>query len=218
MKSHSLPLLLFPFLLIHLHPSSAILDPATIDESYAASPSISDAPESDATQFIRTSCQSTLYPDLCFNSLVFYANTIQHDPARLARIAIKISLSRAKRMASYMSYMSRQADYRAEPTIQAALHDCYAMFGDAVDQMRGSLKQMRRLTGTGESLRFQVSNVQTWLSAAMTNEDTCTDGLMDIIPEGEVKDDVIDRVYKAMHVTSNALALVNQFVAKFLNP
>ncbi|KAG9142278.1 hypothetical protein Leryth_007708 [Lithospermum erythrorhizon] len=73
--------------------------------------------------------------------------------------------------------------------------------------MRDSLKQMQQLNGSGGSLRFQMSNVQTWLSAAMTNEDTCMDGLSDV-PNLVIKEDVMDRVNKAMHVTSNALALV----------
>ncbi|GAA0183696.1 hypothetical protein LIER_31062 [Lithospermum erythrorhizon] len=217
MKSNSLPLVIFPLLLIHFHQSVALLEPATLDESYATSPMASQPPESDVKQFIHTSCQSTLYQDLCFNSLIFYANTIQHDSARLTRIAIKISLTRAKNMANYISYLSSQADSGGEPTTKSALHDCYALFGDAVDQMRDSLKQMQQLNGSGGSLRFQMSNVQTWLSAAMTNEDTCSDGLSDV-PNLVIKENVMDRVNKAMHVTSNALALVNKFVAQVVKP
>jgi len=83
--------------------------------------------------------------------------------------------------------------------------------------MRGSLKQMRQLGSGGESLLFQMSNVQTWMSAALTNEETCTDGFEDVA-DGDVKTDVSARVVKVKEVTSNALALVNSYASKVTAP
>ncbi|KAG9135824.1 hypothetical protein Leryth_002542 [Lithospermum erythrorhizon] len=206
---------LFSFLLLHLHLSNAILPPSTADKSYTTT---THPPQNGNIEFIKTSCQKTLYPDICFNSLSSYAKKINQDPSKLAIVAIGVSLSKAKKMANYVSNVSRQADYGAEPRIAAALHDCFSVFGDAVERMHDSLKQMSQITGSSsESIRFQMSNVQTWMSAAMTNEDTCTDGLSDV-PNGPVKDDVISRVDKAMYVTSNALALINSFVEKVTTP
>ena len=57
-----------------------------------------------------------------------------------------------------------KTDHRAA----SALQDCFTNFDDAVDEIRGSLKQMRQLGATGAggvSFRFQMSNVQTWMSA-----------------------------------------------------
>lgn len=189
----------------------AHLEQITPAAGYPSPPSASD------TGFIRTSCATTLYPDLCYTSLAGYSNAVQQDPGRLARVAIGVTLSKAQRMANYVSNLSRQADYGSVPRAAAAIHDCFNVFGDAVDEIRGSLKQMRRLRGSGESLRFQLSNVQTWMSAALTNEDTCTDGFQDV-PEGPMKTDVCDRAGKVKEVTSNALALVNSYVSKVSTP
>ncbi|XP_052184590.1 pectinesterase inhibitor 7-like [Diospyros lotus] len=191
--------------LFHLHP---------IPASAASSVDGATTP-SNGTDFIRTSCGATLYPDLCYTSLSGYANAVQEDPASLARVAIHVSLSKARRMTVYLSNISRQADYGADPRSASAVHDCFSVFGDAVDQIRGSLKQMRQLGPNygGGSLRFQLSNVQTWMSAALTNEDTCEDGFEDV-PDAGVKMDVCDRVVKVKEVTSNALALVNSYVSK----
>ncbi|KAA8532539.1 hypothetical protein F0562_032645 [Nyssa sinensis] len=199
--------LLSAALLLHLHPFSTV--------GYSDSNTNTNTNTNDI-EFIRTSCGATLYPELCYNSLSGYANAIQQDPAQLARVAISVSLSKARHMANYVSNISRQADYGAEPRAAAALHDCFSVFGDAVDQIRGSLKQMRRLN-PGESFRFQMSNVQTWMSAALTNEDTCTDGFEDV-PDGPTKAEVCHRVVKVTEVTSNALALVNSFVEKATTP
>ena len=174
------------------------------------------APTSDPGDFIRTSCGTTLYPDLCFSSLSRYANAIQQDPAQLARVAISVSLAKAHNAASYVSNLTREADYGANSRAASALHDCFTNLGDAVDEIRGSLKQMRQIGAAGagaESFRFQMSNVQTWMSAALTDEETCTDGFQDV-PEDAVKSDVIDHVSDVKKFTSNALALVNSYANK----
>ncbi|EYU30100.1 hypothetical protein ABFS82_05G043800 [Erythranthe guttata] len=180
---------------------------------------------SAAAEFIRTSCETTLYPEVCYSSLSGYANAVQQDPARLAGAAIGVSLSRAAGMAIYLANLSRQAYFGGggDPRAAAALRDCFSVFGDAVSQIRGSMKQMRRVPaaggggGGGEELRFQMSNVQTWMSAALTNEDTCTDGLQEVA-DGPMKSDVCDRTVEVKKVTSNALALVNSYVDKITSP
>ncbi|XP_068331956.1 pectinesterase inhibitor 7-like [Pyrus communis] len=174
---------------------------------------------SNDTEFIRTSCATTLYPDLCYTSLSRFASAVQDNPAQLAKVAIGVSLARARSMAAYVSNISRQADYGADSRAASALHDCFSNFGDAVDEIRGSLKQMRQLIATAvsgggsSSFRFQMSNVQTWMSAALTDEETCTDGFDDV-EDGPLKTDVSNGVENVKKVTSNALALVNRVAEK----
>ncbi|KAK8526233.1 hypothetical protein V6N13_017285 [Hibiscus sabdariffa] len=167
-----------------------------------------------ATDFVRTSCYATLYPDVCYSSLSRYANDIQQDPARLARAAIGVTLSKARNLAVYISNISRESDYRADTGASATLHDCFSNMGDAVDEIRGSLKQMQqRVTPGSETFRFQMGNVQTWMSAALTDEETCTDGMQDVA-EGPMKREVFKRAAKLKKLTSNALALVNIYAEK----
>lgn len=206
----SLTIMSLFLILLHFHHASADTQPDA-----ATAPSIS---ATNNSEFIRTNCQATLYPELCYRSLQRHAMKIQKDPALLARAAIGVSLNRAKRMANYVSNLTQEADNGAtEPRTASALQDCFSVFGDAVEQIRDSLKQMLKLDGSGESLRFQMSNVQTYMSAALTNEDTCTDGFEEV-NDGPMKKDVCDRTVKVKQVTSNALALVNSYVSKVTNP
>ncbi|TYG41517.1 hypothetical protein ES288_D12G181500v1 [Gossypium darwinii] len=147
--------------------------------------------DTSPTDYIRTSCSATLYPDLCYTSLSGYSNPVQQDPARLARIAIGVSLSKARRMASYVSNLTRETAYGADPQASAALHD----------------------SPGSESFRFQMGNVQTWMSAALTDEETCTDGFEDV-REGPLKTEVYERAVEVKKLTSNALALVNSYAEK----
>ncbi|XP_052204365.1 21 kDa protein-like [Diospyros lotus] len=206
-----------PFSLSTLRSFSAIVFlfySVSAEYSSELPPNSSNAAADD--EFIRTSCGQTQYPDLCYASLSAYAGDVQQDPARLACAAINVSLSTARDTACFLSNISRQASSGRDRTA-AALHDCVEVFHDAVAQLRGSLRQMRKLGSGGEPLKFQLSNVQTWMSAALTNEDTCTDGFEDV-PDGGVKMGVCDRVGEAKKVTSNALALVNLYVSKVSSP
>ncbi|KAJ1404452.1 Pectinesterase inhibitor domain [Sesbania bispinosa] len=168
------------------------------------------------TEFIRTSCNTTLYPDVCYTSLFRYANAVQQNPGQLARVAISVSLSKVHRTASYISNLTRETDYGGNSRATQALHDCFSNLGDAVDEIRGSLKQMRQIGAAGagaSSFLFQMSNVQTWMSAALTDEETCTDGFQDV-PDCPTKADICDRVTHVKKFTSNALALVNSYANK----
>ncbi|KAF8040183.1 hypothetical protein BT93_B2421 [Corymbia citriodora subsp. variegata] len=192
-------------------------------------PILAAASPDNGTDFIRASCSETLYPDVCYSSLSTYNGSIQQSPGQLARAAVAVSLASAQKMAAYLANLSRS--HADEPgaeaqSASAALRDCLTNMGDAVGEMRGSLKQMRQLGEVGgsggggasqEGFRFQMSNVQTWMSAALTDEETCTDGFEDV-PDGEMKSDVCDRAGELKKVTSNALALVNSYVNKEAPP
>ncbi|KAL1194121.1 21 kDa protein [Cardamine amara subsp. amara] len=176
---------------------------------------------SDDSDFIRSSCTATLYPDLCFSSLSSFSSSVHNDPALLARAAISVTLTKTLDLASYLTNVTtipESHDDGAHPTAAAVLHDCFGNVKDAAEEMRDSMKQMRDLVSTGslESYRFQMSNVQTWLSAALTEEETCTDGFKDVQDEPR-KDDVCSRVDEVKKMTSNALALVNRCVDKAIH-
>lgn len=197
-----------------------ILLSSTLSSAAANYPTTAPGPTTNPFAFIRSSCNATLYPDLCYASLSHYADAIQQDPAHLARVAIGVSLVRAHLAQARFSNLTRRADYGPDPRAASALRDCRSVFADAVGQMRGSLKQMRQLgLGSGygygssrseEEVRFQLSNVQTWMSAALTNEDTCSDGFGDV-EDGPLKEEVCEKVADVRELTSNALALVNTF-------
>ncbi|ESQ33158.1 hypothetical protein EUTSA_v10004939mg [Eutrema salsugineum] len=156
--------------------------------------------------FIKTSCNATTYPDVCFKSLAGYASAVKDSPARLARLAVGVSLSQAKSTVAFLSNLSRTA---------SQVRDCVSSVEDAIDSMRDSLQQLRDMKRgkSGETFRFQLSNVQTWMSAALTDEEDCTDGFEEVYHEEEdvIKTTVCDRVQELKRFTSNALALVNTY-------
>ncbi|KAL8142071.1 hypothetical protein V2J09_015103 [Rumex salicifolius] len=201
---YSRPILLLLLISISLHAPPAFADPT------APAP----APSTTDFDFIRESCNLTLYPDVCYTSLSRYATSVSRSTAEIARAAVSVSLCETRLASAYFSNLTRGSDPAASDC-RAALRDCSSTLSSAASEIRGSFKQMSQLRANdagARQIRFQISNVQTWMSAALTNEDTCTDGF-ESVSDGPLKSEVCDRVAIVRKLTSNALALVNFYAS-----
>ncbi|XP_010259038.1 PREDICTED: 21 kDa protein-like [Nelumbo nucifera] len=165
-------------------------------------------PGTTNTEFIKTSCDTTMYPKLCISSLSGYASAIQTDPKLLADAALNVSLTNARSTSTMMTELSRS--HGMKPREAAAMQDCVETVGDSVDELQRSMAEMGHLGGP--NLAFQISNIQTWVSAALTNEDTCMDGFAGKAVDGSIKTTVRARILNLAQLTSNALSFINGLV------
>ncbi|CAM8984489.1 unnamed protein product [Rhodiola kirilowii] len=169
-----------------------------------------------STTFIKSSCKATLYPTLCVQSLSLYAASIKLSPQKLTHTALLISLAKAKSTRTYISIMSKTNGLKRAD--RAALKDCLENMGAAEDRIRGSVQEMGKLgkAASTRELRWIMSNVQTWVSAALSGENTCGDGLSEESEvSGRVRNGISPMLVNVKQVTSNALALINLFVDKY---
>ncbi|CAN4127559.1 unnamed protein product [Withania somnifera] len=164
-----------------------------------------------AIKFIKTSCRATLYPVLCVQCLSAFANTVKQSEKQLAHAALSVSLSRARSTTLFVSKLTRVRGLK--PREKQAVKDCLDNMSDSVDQINKSIPELGH-TGqfsAGQEFMWHVSNVQTWVSAALTDENTCLDGFSGPGMNGNVKAALRVRILHVAQVTSNALALVNRF-------
>ncbi|KAL4197477.1 hypothetical protein AMTRI_Chr04g188400 [Amborella trichopoda] len=165
-------------------------------------PTITAVTNDSRSDFIRTSCDTTLYPSLCYDSLSVYSDSIKQSPSQLARAAVSVSLKSTQKASALVARLGHSTREHG------SVRDCAENLADALDQVKRSARELSRLSRAG--FRLQMGNVQTWLSAAITNDDTCMDGF-----DGSGESDgggvtaLSGRVSGAKQVTSNALALVN---------
>ncbi|XP_031125715.1 21 kDa protein-like [Ipomoea triloba] len=165
------------------------------------------------TTFIKTSCRATRYPPLCVQTLSSYANSIQQNPHQLAQTALSVGLARAGSAAKFILGLIRTAGLK--PREKQALKDCMANMGVTVAQLKRSIKELSQTDNLPRrSFSWRVGNVQTWVSTAITNGNNCLDGFSGSAMDGSVKGAVSPKVLSVVQVTSNALALVNNFAAR----
>ncbi|KAJ8772115.1 hypothetical protein K2173_027292 [Erythroxylum novogranatense] len=161
------------------------------------------------TEFLRTSCTKTTYPKLCYSSLAVHATTFQTSPKLLANTALGVTLSSAKSTSAMMSNLAHSQGIN--PRAAAAMGDCIDELSDSVDKIRRSISEM---SSTKESdFQLMINNVQTWVSAALTDESTCSDGFTGNAIDGNVKNSVREQVVNIAHLTSNALSLINNYAS-----
>ncbi|KAL2227190.1 21 kDa protein-like [Sesamum indicum] len=167
-----------------------------------------------AASFIRTSCRATTYPAVCVQSLSTYATVIQKSPKQLVMTALSVSVDRAQ---STKTFVSKLTKFRGlKPREYAAIKDCLEEVSDSVDRLSKSAQELKRLgRAGGPEYIWHLSNLQTWVSAALTDDSTCLDGFSGRALNGRIKTSIRARMTNVAQVTSNALALCNKYAGKY---
>ncbi|XP_066378200.1 21 kDa protein-like [Miscanthus floridulus] len=177
-----------------------------------------------ASDFIRRSCRATQYPSVCEQSLASYGGSPPpRSPRELARAALSVSADRARAASAYVGRLCGGSGAGAKgakkgsgsrPAAAAGpVRDCLENLADSVGHLRDAAQEMG---GAGMSrsgtpaFKWHLSNVQTWCSAALTDENTCLDGLSSRGVDAATRAAIRGKVVEVAQVTSNALALVNK--------
>ncbi|XP_072999388.1 probable pectinesterase/pectinesterase inhibitor 61 [Typha latifolia] len=158
------------------------------------------------TQAISRTCGLTRYPSLCVNSLVGFPGAARATSEReLVPISLNMTLQKLDKALYGASAMAGVAmDVRA----RAAYDDCMELLDDSLDQLSQSLLVVSPASSSSSSKPKGASDedVLTWLSAALTNQDTCNEGLQEVGDE-YIKTQMIGYVKDLAELVSNCLAI-----------
>lgn len=166
-------------------------------------------PSQTYVTYIKTSCNVTIYPRLCYRSLAVFAEKIKTNPKLLAYTALNVTFAATKKTSVIVTTLSKR--HGLKPIEAAAVQDCVEEIGESLDELQNSICEMGQLGNS--DFWLQISDIQTWVSAALTYDDTCLDGFAERDMNGDVKSTVLRHVLKVAHLTSNALALVNSYAS-----
>ena len=155
--------------------------------------------------YIKKACSSTTYPQECYKSLLPYAFKIKANPQKLRKVSLSVTLNAVHNASSMVSKLLKQ---NGLTHIEAAtIKDCIVNIKDSIDELKQSLGEMNLLSGLDKE--FHIANIKTWLSAALTDENTCTDGFEGEVIDKIVKQKITNIVLKIARLTSNSLSLIN---------
>lgn len=162
------------------------------------------------TGAIRKACGLTRYPDLCMATLVeFPGAEAAKDPKELVHVSVNMT---QQRFGQALSESSEIQNWGMDSMSRSAYQDCLELLGDSVDLLGQCLsfllvEQQGQSESTGNSA-YQgetAEDVMTWLSAAMTNHDTCTEGLNSAA--GKIKNQMGQSLKDLSELVSNCLAI-----------
>ncbi|KAJ6401034.1 hypothetical protein OIU84_016449 [Salix udensis] len=150
---------------------------------FLTSPSLADVPPSSPVS-PGTLCKGTPDPSYCKSVLPIQTTNV-YDSGRLC---VRKSLSQSRKFLNLVDrYLSRSSSTLSITTIRA-LEDCRFLANLNIDFLLNSLQTVEATNSTLPSM--QADNVQTLLSAVLTNQQTCLDGLQSTSSAGSVGNDL----------------------------
>ncbi|KAL8192711.1 hypothetical protein R6Q57_027159 [Mikania cordata] len=157
------------------------------------------------TQAMSRVCSRTRYQNLCLKSLLNFPGSSAASDKDMIHISVNMTLQRMGR-ALYTS--AEISHLQMDTRVRSAYEDCLELLEDSVDQLSRSLFSVAPSTGSRKKGQRvgSTQDVMTWLSAALTNQDTCTDGLSEV-EDGLVKRQMDEKLKDLSKLVSNCLAI-----------
>ncbi|KAJ0602757.1 putative pectinesterase [Helianthus annuus] len=166
------------------------------------------SPTRSNTHFIHKSCNTTLYPELCYLYLSPFSTRIGTSPRLLAQTALAATLSTTRKtLKTLRTYTKTHKMTKKE---LGAMKDCLEEIDDSAYELHLSMVEMGKVR-SGPNFLYNMNSIETWVSAALTDDDTCIDGFSEHGMNGEVKTMVRKHVSTISHLASIALAFVNKY-------
>ncbi|GFP92501.1 pectinesterase 3 [Phtheirospermum japonicum] len=164
-------------------------------------PGSGDAPATPTTpaEAVRSICSLTRYPKSCFSSLIS-ANSI--DPEIIFQFSLTVAIKALEAISNFPEDYAKRLTGADGQLVKEALGLCGAALNDAVESLNDAV------SATG--LR-DADDLKTWLSAALTNQDTCLDALGEA--EAAFSGEVERLMGNATEFASNSLAIVARLLA-----
>ncbi|XP_058732820.1 pectinesterase inhibitor 9-like [Vicia villosa] len=175
---------------------------------------------SQTITYIKSSCNGTLYPNLCIRCLNKFSHSTINGPQHLAQLALSVSLSKALQTRAYLLNVAKELktidhnNKRMHLTVQ----DCVNQISDSVDQLTQAIKELKRFnqfnTIINDKVLWHISNVETWVSTALTDASSCVESFSGHRISKRVATIKV-RAKNVAEVTSNALALFHSYASRY---
>lgn len=153
---------------------------------------------STTSKSVAAICQPTDYKEVCFRSLGSLAFNGSANPKDLIQAAIQATIE------TVQEAKNKSGSMFDNQTQKMAKDDCDDLLGYAVQELQSSYS----LVGDNEmhSMNDRVAELKNWLSAVISYQQTCLDGVTDKDLNKRISTEIL---LNATQMTSNALAIVS---------
>jgi len=160
---------------------------------------------------VHHACSSTLYPEFCVSSVSNFPGLSERPgPMEILKVVVKLSIAAVEKANARARRLSRPGlDQRQ----RGALQDCFELFDETLDELYGTLSDLKNKTFI--SIPQSASDLETLLSAAITNQYTCIDSFTHC--KGNLKQSLLGGLRNISHLVSNSLAMVKNISAEASN-
>ncbi|KAK9278458.1 hypothetical protein L1049_028023 [Liquidambar formosana] len=159
---------------------------------------------------IKAVCSVTQYPDSCFTSISSINTSPKPDPELIFKLSLQASVTQLSDLSSFLKTLSSNSIPNGPPP-DSAVSDCRSLFDDALSRLNDSVSTMEVGKGKKVLTKGKIDDIKTWVSGAMTDQETCLDGLEEMGSTALVE--VKGKVQRSREYLSNSLAIVDKMYA-----
>lgn len=170
------------------------------------------APPSELTPSasLKAVCSVTQYPDSCFSSISAAETANATDPEQLFKLSLAVAMGELQKLPSYAARLASKVN-AGDARAKAALGVCSGVFEEAIDRLNDSISSLAAGAGDKILSSSKINAMKTWLSAAITDQETCLDSLQEI--NSTLIDDVRAAMENSTEFVSNSLAIVTRIIS-----
>ncbi|CAA0817523.1 Putative pectinesterase/pectinesterase inhibitor 28 [Striga hermonthica] len=159
---------------------------------------------------IQDLCQTTHYQQTCVSALTKASNA--SDPKALIEAGFHTAIQELKRVITQTGPLQEAA---RDPRTAGAYKTCRKLLDDSIYDLEETVNRFGALFDTTDDFRLLIDDIKTWLTGALTYQDTCMDCFEGI--EGEASKKMEKLLKLSRELTINGLAIANQ-LTDFLAP
>ncbi|XVF57538.1 hypothetical protein PTKIN_Ptkin06aG0213600 [Pterospermum kingtungense] len=137
-------------------------------------PSFQALPDGVTQPLIIQACAGVDNQDLCLSNMQMELQNLGADqtPSSVLHAALRASLNEARQtIETMLKFTGLSVSYRE----QIAIEDCKELLDFSVSELASSVAEMRKIRDGDRSAEYE-GNLKAWLSAALSNQDTCLEG------------------------------------------
>ncbi|RID56663.1 hypothetical protein BRARA_F00092 [Brassica rapa] len=177
----------------------------------------SPPPELTPSTSLKTICSVTRYPESCFYSISKLPASNTTDPAILFKLSLKLIIDELDGISDLPEKLAKETE---DVRIKSALRVCGEMIEDALDRLNDTVSVMDDDGSNKKTLNSStVDDLKTWLSATVTDHETCFDSLDELAQNkteyanSNITQSLKSAMTRSTEFTSNSLAIVAKILA-----
>ncbi|KAI3737793.1 hypothetical protein L2E82_27805 [Cichorium intybus] len=152
---------------------------------------------------IKSSCATTLYPDICYSSL----STTRNLATR--RDVIQVTITKTKEIIreNFNTIKKLTVNTNLTKRGKMALHDCLEMIAGTLEDLDTVIRDLEAYP-TKKSIQEHAADIKTLMSTTITNKEACLDGLTYDAACQRLRKSIIQGVDLGGKMCSNVLAMI----------
>lgn len=164
---------------------------------------------STSVKSIKSFCQPVDYRETCEKALEAAAGNAT-SPTELAKAIFKVTSDRIAKAVRESALLN---ELKHDRRTSGALHNCGELLDYAIDDLRTTFDRLGGFEMT--NFKSAVDDLRTWLSSALTYQETCLDGFENTTTPAAGK--MRKALNSSQELTENILALVDEFSETLAN-